>query len=119
MIAPVPARKSTISVFTTLAFFVSVASPVAAACSDEAAPGVDWSQCETDKIDLQGLDLSNAVLTEASFPSAHLRNSTLSNADLTDANDEDIVEAAHEAISMAEGLSRDEFDDDGEDAYLH
>lgn len=31
--------------------------------------------------------------------------------DLTDSDDEDIVEAAHEAMAMAEGVSGDEFDD--------
>ncbi len=36
--------------------------------------------------------------------------------DLTDSDDEDIVEAAFEAMAMAEGPSGDEFDDD---AYLH
>ena len=37
--------------------------------------------------------------------------------DLTTSDDEDIVEAAYEAIAMAEGLSSDGFDDD--DRYLH
>ncbi len=32
-------------------------------------------------------------------------------------DDDDIVEAAHEAMGMAEGLSSDEFDDDDEDRY--
>ena len=36
--------------------------------------------------------------------------------DLTNSDDEDIVEAAYEAMAMAEGLSRDEFDDDDDDA---
>lgn len=38
-------------------------------------------------------------------------------AGLTDSDDEDIVEAAHEAMSMVEGLSSDELD--GDDGYVH
>ncbi len=42
--------------------------------------------------------------------------------DLTDSDDEDIVEAAHEAINMAEAMAedpwRDEFDDN-EDGTAH
>lgn len=37
--------------------------------------------------------------------------------DLTDSDDEEIVEAAHEAMAMAEGPWSDEFDDDDEDGY--
>ncbi len=39
--------------------------------------------------------------------------------DLTDSDDEDIVEAAHEALAMAAALSEDECDDDDEDGYVH
>jgi len=39
--------------------------------------------------------------------------------DLTDSDDEEIVEAAHEAMAMAEALSSDEFDDDDDDGYVH
>ena len=39
--------------------------------------------------------------------------------DLTDSDDEDIVEAAYEAMAMAEGPSGDEFDEDDDDAYVH
>jgi hypothetical protein len=39
--------------------------------------------------------------------------------DLTDSDDEDIVEAAHEAMAMAEGPLSDEFDDDDDDGYVH
>jgi hypothetical protein len=35
---------------------------------------------------------------------------------LTDSDDEDIVEAAHEAIAMAEGQSYDEYDDDDDES---
>ena len=35
--------------------------------------------------------------------------------DLTDSDDEDIVEAAYEAMTMAAGPSDDELDDDEED----
>ncbi len=39
-------------------------------------------------------------------------------ADLTDSDDEDIVEAAYGAITMAEGQSGDE-NDDGDDKSVH
>jgi len=39
--------------------------------------------------------------------------------DLTNSDDEDIVEAAHEAMAMAEGPWSDEFDDDDDDGYVH
>lgn len=39
--------------------------------------------------------------------------------DLTDSDDEDIVEAAYEAMAMAEGPSGDECDEDDDDAYVH
>ena len=78
MITSIFSKSRAFSAPAAMTFFVALASPVFAACSDAAAPGVDWSGCETDKIDLQGMDLNNAVLTEASFPSAHLRNSILS-----------------------------------------
>ena len=40
--------------------------------------------------------------------------------DLTDSDDEDIVEAAFEAMAMAEVLSDDEYDDEDEHyGYIH
>ncbi len=39
--------------------------------------------------------------------------------DLTDSNDEDIVEAAYEAMAIAEGLSGDQLDDDEDDELVH
>ncbi|MBW1816138.1 MAG: hypothetical protein JRJ60_03150, partial [Deltaproteobacteria bacterium] len=43
--------------------------------------------------------------------------------DLTDSDDEDIAEAAHEAIYMAEAMAedplRDDFDDDDDGGYVH
>ena len=86
MISRTNLKRAALSVSTALTVLAALPSPVFAACSDAAAPSVDWSGCETDKIDLQGLDLNNAVLIEASFPSAHLRNAILSNADLSGAN---------------------------------
>ena len=38
---------------------------------------------------------------------------------LTNSDDEDIVEAAHEAMVMAEGLSNIEFDNGDDDGYVH
>ena len=42
----------------------------------------------------------------------------LEQVDLTDSNDEDIVEAAYEAMAMAEGRSGDEFDDGDDDGFV-
>lgn len=39
--------------------------------------------------------------------------------DLTDSDDEDIVEAAYEAMAMAEGPSGDEFDEEDDDGFVH
>ncbi len=39
-------------------------------------------------------------------------------ADLTDSDDEDIVEAAYEAMTMAEGQSGDKYDE-GDDKSVH
>ncbi len=39
--------------------------------------------------------------------------------DLTDSDDEDIEEAAHEAMAMAEDLSSDDLDEDDDDGYVH
>ena len=38
--------------------------------------------------------------------------------DLTDSDDEDIVEAAFEALAMAEGPTEDEDDEESDDEYL-
>ena len=38
--------------------------------------------------------------------------------ELTDSDDEDVVEAAYEAIALAEGPSTDEFDDEDDDRFL-
>lgn len=40
-------------------------------------------------------------------------------ADLTDSDDEDIVEAAYEAMAMAKGLSGDDFDEEDDDGLVH
>ncbi len=39
--------------------------------------------------------------------------------DLTDSDDEDIVEAAYEAMAMAEGPLGDEFDEEDDDGFVH
>jgi len=40
--------------------------------------------------------------------------------DLTDSDDEDIVDAADEAMAMAEGSSDDEYDcEDEDDEFIH
>jgi len=39
--------------------------------------------------------------------------------DLIESQDEDIVEAAHEAMAMAEALEHGEWDEDDDDEFLH
>jgi uncharacterized protein YjbI with pentapeptide repeats len=60
---------------------VAVSEPVLAACSDVPAPGVYWRRCFQDAQNLQGVDLSGAVLRDASFKRADLSAANLSGAD--------------------------------------
>ena len=41
--------------------------PAVAACTDPPGPGVDWRQCNYDRYELRGIDLSGANLDGASF----------------------------------------------------
>jgi uncharacterized protein YjbI with pentapeptide repeats len=61
------------------------AGPVAAACTDAAAPRVDWRRCLQDGQDFRGADLSGAVLRDASFSRARLPAVRLAGAEAPDA----------------------------------
>lgn len=53
------------------------AGPAAAACTDAAAPKVDWRRCLQDGQDFRAADLSGAVLRDASFSRAKLAGTKL------------------------------------------
>ena len=65
-------------------------------CRADAAPGVDWTDCEKKLIILRGADLSGAILIDVDFTSTDLRDTnllaaslekaTLVRADFTDAD---------------------------------
>jgi len=82
-----------------LAFVPSGAAQ--AACSSAPAPGVDWRRCLLDRRELPNIDLSRAVLRDASFqrgnlagaklveleaPDVRLGSTNMQGADLTRAN---------------------------------
>lgn len=72
-------RAARIAGFTFV--LVALCEPVLAACSDVPAPGVYWRRCFQDAQALQGVDLSGAVLRDASFKRADLSNANLSATD--------------------------------------
>ena len=51
-------------------------------CRTDAAPGVDWTDCEKKLIILRGADLNGAVLTDVDFTSTDLRDTNLLAANL-------------------------------------
>jgi uncharacterized protein YjbI with pentapeptide repeats len=61
---------------------VSASQPVLADCSDVPAPGVHWRRCLQDGQILRGVDLSGAVLRDASFKRADLTGANLTGADI-------------------------------------
>jgi uncharacterized protein YjbI with pentapeptide repeats len=60
-------------------------APVAAGCTDSPAPRVDWRRCLQDGQDLQGVDLTGAVLRDASFARAILRGAKLAGVEAPEA----------------------------------
>ena len=56
---------------------LAVGSAAQAACTDAAAPGVQWRRCLLDGSDLTGADLSGADLRDASFKRADLSGANL------------------------------------------
>jgi len=65
---------------------VSTGGPAHAACSDTAAPGVDWVGCNHQGAALVEADLRGADLRDADFRDADLRRANLEGADITDAD---------------------------------
>lgn len=73
-----------------LALSLTAASEAKAACSDPAAPGVDWSGCDKSRANLSDAylpyaDLTNANLAYANLTYADLEHANLTQADLTHA----------------------------------
>ena len=58
------------------------AAAAAVDCRADAAPGVDWTDCEKKLIILKGADLNAAILTDVDFTSTDLRNTNLLAANL-------------------------------------
>lgn len=57
------------------------AAPAWAACTDPAAPGVIWRRCYLDGRDLRNVDLTGAMLREATFQRSDLAGATLRDVD--------------------------------------
>ncbi|MBF0094731.1 MAG: pentapeptide repeat-containing protein [Alphaproteobacteria bacterium] len=55
-------------------------SPAGAACTDPAAPGVEWRRCYHDGRSLVGVDLTEAMLRDATFQRSDLSRVNLSGA---------------------------------------
>jgi len=116
-----------------------VVSPAGAACSDDPAPGVDWSNCpfqnynatlldsfpivDLSNADLSGIDLSYAVLFQVNLSGADLRGADLGDAALhgtnlagadlsgADLSDADLVGAnLNNAVLVDTDLSRSDVD---------
>jgi uncharacterized protein YjbI with pentapeptide repeats len=65
------------SVFAAFSLFSPGTALAKPNCSAQAAPGVDWTECDKKLIILSGSDLNGANLTGTDFTSTDLRNSNL------------------------------------------
>ena len=72
--------------FTAAALSLTLALPAMAACTDPAAPGVDWSGCNKATTDLGYVNLCHADLINTDLRQANLTHADLSNADLSHAD---------------------------------
>src|SRR5262245_57004025 len=57
--------------------------PAAAACNEEPAPGVDWSECQKTRLMFGSADLSNGEFVETVFSATDLSKANLAGANLT------------------------------------
>ncbi|QJE72006.1 pentapeptide repeat-containing protein [Aerophototrophica crusticola] len=73
---PAPRRALPIALALTL-----IAAPAWAACTDPAGPAVNWRRCYHDGRDLKGVDMSGAMLREATFQRSDLSGATLQKVD--------------------------------------
>ncbi|CAK0741056.1 Pentapeptide repeat family protein [uncultured Gammaproteobacteria bacterium] len=60
---------------------VGVPSPAVAECTEAAAPGANWRRCFHDGRIMPRVDLTGAMLRDATFQRSDLSGSTLTNAD--------------------------------------
>ena len=67
-------------------FSLSAAGPAISACDDEAEPQVNWANCDFTGKDFKNKDLSNSVLTGATFDNADFSGAMLENTDFNFAN---------------------------------
>ena len=84
-------NRTILLVGAVFALSLVTTSVVWAACSDPAAPDVDWSGCDLSganlyDVDLSRVNLEGANLTDANLESANLYQANLTDADLTSAN---------------------------------
>jgi len=70
----------------TIVLSLAATATANAACSDPAAPNVDWSGCDKERASLKNADLSGANLTGADLSDTDLANAILTSADLTNAD---------------------------------
>lgn len=68
-----------IAVLLTLCCFL-LAAPAWAACTDPAAPGVEWQRCYHDGRNLAGMNLSEAMIRDATFQRSDLSHVNLTSA---------------------------------------
>lgn len=73
-----PAPRRALPIALALAL---LAAPAWAACTDPAGPGVNWRRCYHDGRDLKGVDLSGAMLRDATFQRSDLSGATLATVD--------------------------------------
>lgn len=66
---------------TLLVLALLSAGAVQAACTDPAAPGVNWRRCYMDGRDLKGVVLDGAMLRETTFQRSDLTGAKLAQAD--------------------------------------
>jgi uncharacterized protein YjbI with pentapeptide repeats len=72
-----PARRG-LCLIAVLAILVPAATPLRAACTDVAAPKVDWRRCDQDGGDFAKQNLRGGVLRETSFSFGDLSGADLS-----------------------------------------
>jgi len=66
-----------------LLFLFASATPSQAGCGDEAAPGVDWTECDKMRLMMGAVDLSDGELVQTFFSSTDLRGAKLNEANLS------------------------------------
>lgn len=75
-----------LAVITVLGATMVSGAPAIAGCDDPAGPEVDWTGCDKAGIDLEGMDMSYAILRKVNFEGANLKGVNFDNALLLGAN---------------------------------